>query len=121
MPNPNVLFKRGTQANFNANISSTAQDGVFYLTEDTNRLYVGQRTSTATNAAVKLVELNKSITVVDVVKNPTGNQTALPTTGVEVGQFYYVKGTNLHNGEQDNNGNILCIVDRIENGVPHWT
>jgi hypothetical protein len=32
--------------------------------------------------------------MVDVVSNPGENQTALPTSGVEVGQFYYVSGTN---------------------------
>jgi hypothetical protein len=36
--NPNVLFKRGKQQN----LPSTALDGVFYLTTDTHRLYVGQ-------------------------------------------------------------------------------
>jgi len=36
----NVLFKRGAQANLPS--STSAVDGVFYLTTDTNRLYVGQ-------------------------------------------------------------------------------
>lgn len=33
----NILFKRGLQNN----LPTTATDGVFYLTTDTNRLYVG--------------------------------------------------------------------------------
>ena len=38
----NVLFKRGTQAELNALITaSKIKDGAFYLTTDTNRLYVG--------------------------------------------------------------------------------
>lgn len=40
MANPiNVLFKRGLHSNLPA--TTAAQDGVFYLTTDTNRLYVG--------------------------------------------------------------------------------
>ena len=33
----NVMFKRG----LSANLPEVAQDGVFYLSTDTNRLYVG--------------------------------------------------------------------------------
>ena len=33
----NIMFKRGLQAN----LPQTAVDGSFYLTEDTQRLYVG--------------------------------------------------------------------------------
>ena len=40
MANPNVLFKRGYQASLPA--KGAATDGVFYLTTDTHRLYVGQ-------------------------------------------------------------------------------
>lgn len=107
----NVYFKRGTQAALNTLINGTGnrfEDGSFYLTTDTDRLYVAQ-------SASELVELNKSITVV-----PSTSQ--LPTTGVEVGQFYYVSGTNLHNGEQTGNGNILCVVTNCDaNGAnPTW-
>lgn len=84
----NVLFKRGLQANLP---KSNIIDGAFYLTTDTNRLYVGNNT--------ELVELNKSITVVE-------NVSELPKTGVEVGQFYYISGTNKHAGASDDNGNI---------------
>lgn len=99
----NVLFKRGLQANLP---KSNIIDGAFYLTTDTNRLYVGNNT--------ELVELNKSITVVESVSE-------LPKTGVEVGQFYYIAGTNKHAGASDDNGNILAVVTSITNGVPHWT
>ena len=107
----NVYFKRGTQAALNTLINGTGnrfQDGSFYLTTDTDRLYVAQ-------SASELVELNKSITVVS-------STSQLPTTGVEVGQFYYVSGTNLHNGEQTGNGNILCVVTNCDaNGAnPTW-
>ena len=99
----NVLFKRGLQANLP---ESNIIDGAFYLTTDTNRLYIGNKT--------ELVELNKSITVVESVSD-------LPKTGVEVGQFYYIAGENLHAGASDANGNILAVVTSIVNGVPKWT
>jgi hypothetical protein len=90
----NVLFKRGAHSA----LPKTAVDGVFYLTTDTHRLYVGQGT--------EMVELNKSITVVDTIAK-------LPAVeDVEVGQFYYVKGPNA-GAENVQNGNILavCVSD----------
>lgn len=59
----NVLFKRGLQSNLPASTSAT--DGVFYLTTDTNRLYVGQGNN------LKL--LNQTVQIVDNINN-------LPTT-----------------------------------------
>ena len=101
----NVLFKRGLQANLP---KSNIIDGAFYLTTDTNRLYVGNNT--------ELVELNKSITVVDSVDK-------LPKTDVEVGQFYYISGDNTHTDTSagGKNGNILAVVTSIVNGNPQWT
>lgn len=101
----NVLFKRGRQANLP---KSDIIDGAFYLTTDTNRLYVGNNT--------ELVELNKSITVIDSVDK-------LPKTDVEVGQFYYISGENQHadTSTGGKNGNILAVVTSIVNGNPQWT
>ena len=101
----NVLFKRGLQANLP---KSNIIDGAFYLTTDTNRLYVGNNT--------ELVELNKSITVVESVDK-------LPKTDVEVGQFYYISGDNTHTDTSagGKNGNILAVVTSIVNGNPQWT
>lgn len=113
-----VMFKRGTNAKLKTLVAnSTVQDGTFYLTTDTNRLYIGK-------GPEELVELNKSITMVDVVSNPGENQTALPTSGVEVGQFYYVSGTNQHTdtSQGGSNGNILAVVTSVaSNGTPTWT
>lgn len=81
---PNVMFKRGTQANLNALINANGPyvDGAFYLTSDTDRLYVAQ-------SASELVELNKSITIV-------ANETKLPAKSVvEEGQFYYLSEDNI--------------------------
>lgn len=72
----NVAFKRGPQAS----LPTVAQDGVFYLTNDTNRLYVGQ--------GQNLVELNKSITTVAKVAD-------LPTSSIAAGQFYYASAENI--------------------------
>lgn len=87
----NVSFKRGTAANL-AKLS-TYTDGCFYLTSDTNRLYVAQ-------SASNLVELNKSIEIV-------ANVAALPKTNVADGQFYYAQEEN-----------ILCVYKSTED--PKW-
>ena len=114
---PNVMFKRGTNADLNTKVfnistntagSNGVQDGAFYLTTDTHRLYVGQSNT--------LVELNKSITVVDSVAD-------LPTSGVAKGQFYYINGINKHEDTSTGgeNGNILAVCTHFENGVAKWT
>lgn len=103
----NVTFQRGSQAKLNdikakAAGAPSIVDGSFYLTEDTHRLYVGQGN--------ELVELNKSITTVNTVAD-------LPTTGVEVGQFYYVVGGNDPKAENTHGGNILAVVTGFEGDV----
>ena len=85
----NIAFKRG----LHAALPTTAVDGCFYLTTDTNRLYVGQGTS--------MVELNKSITEVAQVSD-------LPETDVADGQFYYATKEN-----------VLCIYHAST--TPKWT
>lgn len=111
---PNVLFKRGVHANLPA--ANAATDGVFYLTTDTNRLYVGQGTN--------LVELNKSITLVDNLSDlplSTSDQSkAVKGNQVQVGQFYYVKA--ISSGSQTvHGGNILAVCSAIANGTITWT
>lgn len=122
MPDTNVLFKRGQHSqlfNSDGTPKITIQDGTFYLTEDTNRLYVGQRASSEANAEINLIELNKSITTVNSIAE-------LPTTGVEVGQFYYVVGGNDPKAENTHGGNILAVVTGFEGdgqggrGKPIW-
>ena len=111
----NVSFYRGSQANLNALTSYV--DGRFYLTTDTDRLYVAQ-------SANELVELNKSIHVIDsytdLPKTTAATSTTIKGNEVEVGQFYYIKGTNLHNGQQDSNGNILAVCTEIKDGNITW-
>lgn len=75
----NVSFLRGKQSALPAR--DKAQDGVFYLTTDTHRLYVGQGT--------ELVDLNKYIKTV-------AKTTDLTTPTVDnLGDFYYVQEENL--------------------------
>lgn len=113
---PNVVFKRGQHAKLPA--VNAAQDGVFYLTTDTNRLYVGQGTN--------LVELNKSITIVndlsDLPVSISDESRAIKGSQVQVEQFYYVKA--ISSGSQTvHNGNILAICSAIDadTGAITWT
>lgn len=75
----NVMFKRGlsTALPTGANII----DGAFYLTEDTNHLYIGKQ-DTAGNKS--LAKINGNIHSVN----------TLPATG-ENGEFYYLPGQNV--------------------------
>lgn len=106
---PNVKFKRGLQSSlftFQNHVpviksGVTIEDGTFYLTTDTNRLFVGNKKDA--NSSVELVELNKSITTVATVDD-------LPDadSGIALGQFYYITGPD--NGiENTKHSNILAV------------
>lgn len=71
----NILFKRGLQAS----LPTTAQDGVFYLTTDTNRLYVGQGSTMAL--------LNQTVQIV-------ANVDSLPKNATK-NDFYYCTAENV--------------------------
>ena len=99
----NVIFKRGLQQNVPTN--GHAEDGVFYLTTDTNRLYIGQGTDR------KL--LNQTIQIIPNI-NELNNLSASWTTDAQraahINDFYYVTGT----GSSSDNGynNILVVWTR---------
>lgn len=80
MANNKVMFKMGPQANINALFNGGATNGTFYLTDDTNRLYIGKNG--------KAVAVNQGVIQVESV-------TELNSTEAEMGQFYYVKDTNI--------------------------
>lgn len=80
MANSKVMFKMGPQANINALFNGGAVNGAFYLTSDTNRLYIGKDG--------KAVAVNQGVIQVESV-------TELNSTEAEMGQFYYVKDTNI--------------------------
>lgn len=78
-----VLFKRGLQAA----LPTTASDGVFYLTTDTHRLYVGHGT--------KLVPVNEGVVTVSDINH-------LPASATP-GEFFYAAAENVlcvYNGTQ---------------------
>lgn len=103
----NVMFKRGLQASLPT--GSSILDGVFYLTTDTGRLYVGQDN----NGTKALVELNKSITTVTSIQAASGGgyEVVTPASGIRPvtsGEFYYLASGNMLLIGQDN-GKLLQI------------
>lgn len=74
----NVSFKRGLST---ALSNVTVEDGVFYLTTDTNRLYVGQGSN--------LAELNQSVTTYATWADMEANAPK------QKGQFYYAIQENV--------------------------
>lgn len=95
-----VSFKRGLSKNLPT--STNIKDGTFYLTTDTHRLYIGQKTA---DSKTDLVELNKSITIVKALSDlPLHGETGVNDLLKDyVGQFYYVQTLN-----------ILCVVIKEE-------
>ena len=93
----NVMFKRGAQADLQKYILGTTQavEGSFYLTSDTNRLYIGKKDSS--DNKIKAFPVNQGVISVDSIGS-------LPNAAnAEAGQFYYVSGANIlcvHNGKQ---------------------
>ena len=83
----NVLFKRGPQSHLPQ--AGQAQDGVFYLTNDTNRLYVG-------NSSNNPVLLNQTVQIVDSISDLTAKTTAWGANASQhINDFYYVSGSNI--------------------------
>lgn len=77
MANDKVMFKRGSQANL---ATATIVNGAFYLTSDTNRLYIGKDG--------KAVPVNQGVITVE-------NVNALTSITAEQGQFYYAEAQNV--------------------------
>nr|DAF37539.1 MAG TPA: major tropism determinant [Caudoviricetes sp.] len=90
----NVSFKRGLASALTAT-GFTAQDGVFYLTTDSHRLYVGQNS--------ELVELNRYVKVVATTDN-------LPSTPAK-DDFAFVTTGNM----------LLVCKDPSAEGIKKWT
>ena len=89
----NVLFKRGLQSA----LPATATDGAFYLTTDTNRLYVGQ--------GEELKLLNQTVQIVNAVSS-LPQFTSTSAAQAHVNDFYYCT-----------NENILCVWKENANGT----
>lgn len=84
--NPMIKFLRGTQTNFDAigvaDSGKVYEDGVFYLTTDTNRLYVGNGDQTP-------ALLNQTVQVVDDVASLPASPPA------HENDFYYCTAENI--------------------------
>ena len=105
----NIMFRRGLQAN----LPQTAVDGSFYLTEDTQRLYVGIGENNAPVELNRTIRSVESITALNALKGPVGSNA---NDGVAVGDFYYVAG-----GADSVSGNILAYCSAVDaTGKPTW-
>jgi len=89
----NIMFKRGVQENLNK--LTAAEDGVFYLTTDTNRLYVG---GTAANGDKGFKLLNSIVNIVDnlaTLQATSANWTTNDAKLAHKNDFYYVAASNI--------------------------
>lgn len=86
----NVMFKRGTQSSFN-NLSAY-QDGCFYLTTDSHRLYIGTG-SNKPNLVSQSVITYPDWASIEALSNSSSSSYA-PGLCSE-GQFYYAKAENI--------------------------
>ena len=84
----NVLFKRGTEANLLA--LTNYDDGCFYLTSDTHRLYTGVKV----NGTVQLEAVNEGVTTVDNVTDLPDIKTGTNYLNYQ-GRFYYISNSNI--------------------------
>lgn len=89
-PNANVMFKRGTQSSFN-NLS-TYQDGCFYLTTDSHRLYIGTSNNKADLVSQSVITYPNWASI-EALSNSSSSSYA-PGLCSE-GQFYYAKAENI--------------------------
>lgn len=86
----NVMFKRGTQSSFN-NLS-TYQDGCFYLTTDSHRLYIGTSNNKADLVSQSVITY-PNWAAIEALSNKSSSSYA-PGLCSE-GQFYYAKAENI--------------------------
>lgn len=101
-----IKFLRGTQGNLDALIQNgKATEGAFYLTSDTNRLYIGKTISgEGENAVIKPVSVNQGVISVSTLKDLPGEENNASAIKVP-GEFYYVTGTEA------DPLNILCVYN----------
>lgn len=110
----NVLFVQGLQENLNKLIAEGgATEGAFYLTNDTHRLYVGRKDQNSTK--IIPVAVNEGVVTVAGVS-------ALPSSGVNAGEFYYATTENIlcvYNGQKfiqintDQNNIISSLTNTV--------
>ena len=86
----NVMFKRGLHSalfNTNGTPKITVNDGTFYLTTDTHRLYVGQGN--------QMVPVNEGVTTVTNVAALQNIIQDSETNAGLAGSFYYATAENI--------------------------
>lgn len=102
-PNTNIGFKLGLESALTSS-SFTAQNGVFYLTSDTHRLFIGDKDG-------NVCPINQGVITVS----------SLPdSTGVIPGQFYYITSSNIlatFNGTQWVHINPDTQVTKLEHAA----
>lgn len=98
MPDINVNFLRGAQSGITTLLQNKAniQDGAFYLTEDTNRLYVGKTVDGVKDLAL----LNQTVQIVDNMNALFAMSTAWSTAqpnqeAYHVNDWYYCTAENV--------------------------
>ena len=105
----NIMFRRGLQAN----LPQKAVDGSFYLTEDTQRLYVGIGENNAPVELNRTIRSVESLEALNDLKGPVGSNA---NDGVAVGDFYYVAAH-----ANSVSGNILAYCSAVDaTGKPTW-
>lgn len=101
---PNVGFRLGTQAGLENLAKASVQAGVFYLTTDTHRLYIGNSDGT-------ISPVNQGVIT---VASLSGVTSPIP------GQFYYISGSNIlatYNGSSWVQINPDTYVDGVTDNV----
>ena len=102
-PNTNIGFKLGLESALTSS-SFTAQNGVFYLTSDTHRLFIGDKDG-------NVCPVNQGVITVATLPDPTG---------VIPGQFYYLTSKNIlatYNGIQWVHINPDTQVTKLEHAA----
>ena len=94
----NVMFKRGLQSK----LPSTAVNGAFYLTTDTNRLYVGVADGKAPVLLNQTIQFIDSLSALNTMSNAWTSSEKLDHKN----DIYYIV-----NGADGNPGNILATWD----------
>lgn len=102
----NVGFKVGTQSALNNLMTSGgALEGIFYLTNDTHRLYIGHSNGqNGENEKIIPIPVNEGIQFVNTI-NDLPNYTTSEDYSNHAGEFYYLSNTN-----------VLCVYS----GVNGW-
>ena len=113
----NVGFKLGTQAKVDELLKTPGTavvEGSFYLTNDTHRLYIGQKANSS-DANAKLFAVNEGVITVATIDDLP--KVSADNGSVYAGRFYYVTAGNIlcvHNGKawvQINSNTDTTITD----------